>query len=86
MRTAMAKKVTADPNTIMAVQAILNSMLGWGNVLVGPLSAQLIRGTAQRGSYGISRYEDVVYFSGSCMLGSAAILLVPYLRKLKPGV
>ena len=86
MRAAMARQVTNDPNTIMALQAILSSGLGWGNVLVGPISSVLIRGTADRGGYGISRYEDVVYFSGSCMLGSAAILLVPYLRRLKPGV
>lgn len=86
MRTAMAKQITNDPLTLIALQAILSGSPGLGNVLVGPISAKLIHGRADTSAYGVSRYEDLIYFTGSCMLGSAVVLLVPYLRFLKPKV
>jgi MFS family permease len=82
MRAAMVKQITNDPTTLMALQSILNGSLGWGNILVGPISANLIRGGVSKARYGVSKYEDLVYFTGACMLGSAVLLMVPFTRRL----
>ncbi|KIV99376.1 uncharacterized protein PV09_08921 [Verruconis gallopava] len=82
MRSAMARRITNDPTTLMALQSILNGSLGWGNILVGPISAKLIHNSKNKGGYGLSKYEDLIYFTGSCMLGSAVVLLLPYFRLL----
>jgi predicted MFS family arabinose efflux permease len=78
MRSAMAKQLTSDPNTLMALQSILNGSLGIGNILVGPLSSTMIAGTVDVGEYGVQKYVGVVTFSGSCMLASALVLTTSF--------
>lgn len=83
MRSAMARKITVDPTTTVALQSILNASLGWGVILVGPISARLLHGNARVGAYGAERYDRLVYFSGGCMIGSALLLALPALRLRK---
>jgi hypothetical protein len=78
MRSAMVKQLTSDPNSLMALQSILNGSLGVGNILVGPLSSILIAGVADVSGYGIRKYFGVVIFSGSCMVTSALILTISF--------
>jgi hypothetical protein len=82
LRAAMAKQFTSDPTTLIALQSILISVTGLGNIAVGPISAALIHGKGSKWSYGVRRYEYVIYFTGSCMLGSAVVLVMPLARRL----
>lgn len=78
MRVAMGKSVTKDPSSVVAIQAILVFCLGVGNILVGPISAELIHSGVIVGEYGADKYKEVVIFTGSCMLGSVLVLAIPW--------
>jgi hypothetical protein len=55
---------------------------GIGNVLAGPTSAALVKGTVNPGDYGVGKYRRVVLFVGCCMLLSGASIILSY---IKPG-
>lgn len=75
--------ITAEPSAAFAAFGLLNFGKGVGNVLAGPVGGSLLSiDTRQRG-YGAGKYEAIVLFTGSCMILSAAAILVRYLDSTK---
>ncbi|EXJ74679.1 uncharacterized protein A1O5_01372 [Cladophialophora psammophila CBS 110553] len=80
----MGMGVTADATSAFAVFGLFNFGKGIGNVLAGPISANMLFKHINVGRYGVGKYEALVLFTGSCMLASAVSIAVGYLslRKL----
>lgn len=74
MWARMGTAVTSEPTAAFATFGLFCFGKGVGNVLAGPISGTLITGMVQLGSYGASRYEAVVVFTGACMLVSAGCI------------
>lgn len=72
MWARMGTAVSSEPTAAFAIFGLFCFQKGVGNVLAGPISGALITGMVRFGSYGVSRYEAVVVFTGVCMLVSAA--------------
>lgn len=70
----MAMAVSRDPSDSFAAFGLLNFGKGIGNVMAGPLSGALLQRTTNMQSYGSTKFEAVVLFTGSCMVLSAAII------------
>ena len=79
----MGTSISNEPTAAFAAFGLLNFGKGIGNILAGPISGALLSSNVKSGAYGIGRYEPVVLFTGSCMLLSAAIIPLSYLRLLK---
>jgi predicted MFS family arabinose efflux permease len=80
--TAMwARIVTAisrEPSASQAMFSLFCFGKGIGNVLTGPISAVLLRGTTENEGYGKGIYLKVVIFPGACLLSSAGSLSTTY--------
>lgn len=74
----MGTAISSEPTGAFAAFGLLNVGKGFGNVLAGPISGLLLRKTVDTRSYGASRYEAIVVFSGSCLALSAVILPLCY--------
>lgn len=87
MRARMGTAVSEEPTAALATFGILTFCQGCGNVLAGPISADLLSGGVQRESYGIRRYMALVVFTGGCMLLSALSIGSWYIRprRLRAG-
>lgn len=83
MRVAMGRKVSDDPNAVVATYAILVFLQGVGNILAGPISAGLLNLNVRIGTYGIARYKALVIFTGACMALSALSIALWYSRPRK---
>ena len=68
----MGTSVSSEPNAAFTAFGLLNFGKGVGNVLAGPIGGALVRPIFRKSAYGVLRYEDVVLFTGSCMVVSAA--------------
>lgn len=79
----MGTSISNEPTAAFAAFGLLNFGKGVGNVLAGPISGALLSKTVNLSSYGIARYEPVVLFTGSCMLLSAAIIPMSYIRRIR---
>ncbi|OAG42755.1 hypothetical protein AYO21_03038 [Fonsecaea monophora] len=76
----MGMGVTTDVTSAFAVFGLFNFGKGIGNVLAGPISANmLLFDRINVGRYAIGKYEVLVLFTGSCMLASAVSIAVGYL-------
>ncbi|TVY85392.1 Fujikurins efflux protein [Lachnellula suecica] len=75
MRVGMGKAVSDDPSAVVATYAILVFCQGIGNVLVGPLSSALLSQKTVLDAYAISKFKNVVIFTGGSMFLSAAVIL-----------
>ena len=80
MRARMGTTVSEEPTAALATFGILTFCQGSGNVLAGPISASLLSGGIQRGSYGVLRYKGLIVFTGGCMLLSALSVGSWYIR------
>ena len=76
----MCTRVSDNPAAALASYSILSFEKGIGNVLSGPISAGLLSQTVVLGSYGVSRYENLILFTGGCMLLSALTMVAWYLK------
>jgi MFS family permease len=74
MRVAMGRTVSDDPSAAVVTYSLLVFVQGIGNILVGPISAGLLSPKFRLGDYGVSRYKDLVIFTGTCMFVSALII------------
>lgn len=75
MRVGMGKAVSDDPSAVVATYAILVFCQGVGNVLVGPISSGLLSQNIVLDTYAISKFKNVVIFTGGSMFLSAAVIL-----------
>lgn len=82
MWARMGTSVASEPASAFAAFGLLNFGKGVGNVLAGPIGGALLstRSAVEKGSYGTTRYETVVLFTGSCMFVSAITIGLKYLR------
>lgn len=80
MRVAMGRAVSEDASSTVATYSLLVFLQGIGNILAGPISAALIRQDVAAEDYGLSKYRDVVLFTGVSMFTSSLALGVWYLR------
>ena len=71
----MGMQINQDPNEALTSWTFLAFEKGVGNVLTGPISAALISQTITINSYGISKYKNVVLFTGACMLCSSLVIV-----------
>lgn len=69
-----------EPTAAFASFGLLNFGKGVGNVLAGPISGALLGNAVNVHDYGVMRYKTVVLLTGSCMIASAAIIPLSYLR------
>lgn len=74
MRVAMGRAVSNDPSTIFTTYAVFVFLQGVGNVLVGPISAALISGPAERGHFAVGKYGGVVALTGASSALAALII------------
>lgn len=68
--------IASEPSAAFAAFGLLNFGKGVGNVLAGPIGGSLLTNVAERSGYGAGKYELVVLFTGSCMMLSAAAILL----------
>jgi MFS family permease len=76
MRVAMGRAVSDDPSTVFATYAIFVFLMGVGNIMVGPLSAELMapREIIQERFAG-NKYETMVILTGVTSFFAAFIVL-----------
>ena len=74
MRVAMGRTVSNDPSAAVATYSLLVFVQGIGNILVGPISAGMLSQRISLDDYGVSRYKDLVIFTGTCMFASALMI------------
>ncbi|KAF4632193.1 hypothetical protein G7Y89_g5938 [Cudoniella acicularis] len=86
MRVAMGKAVSHDPSAVVATYSILVFLQGIGNVLAGPISNGLLSQNISLGVYGISKYKELVIFTGSCMSLSAGVIAFWYMLPRKTRI
>lgn len=81
--------IDSEPSAAFAAFALLNFGKGAGNVLAGPIGGAMLKrnldggGGEGGGGYGAQRYEVVILFTGSCMLVSAATIVLCYVDGAK---
>ncbi|OQE38559.1 hypothetical protein PENCOP_c008G05011 [Penicillium coprophilum] len=81
MWARMSTSVSADPTAMSMIFSLFCFGKGIGNVLTGPLSANLISRVLVLENYGLTKYMAVVIFTGSCMSLSGMIVGSRYLGK-----
>ncbi|KAK5074347.1 hypothetical protein LTR51_004934 [Lithohypha guttulata] len=75
--------IDSEPNAAFAAFALLNFGKGIGNVLAGPIGGALLNTNLQAGRYEGRAYGRIVMFTGSCLLVSAATIVVCFLDAAK---
>ncbi|KAG4442513.1 hypothetical protein IFR05_002013 [Cadophora sp. M221] len=78
LRVGMGRAVSDDPSAVVATYAILSFCQGIGNVLVGPISSVLLSQRSILDEYAISRFRNVVIFTGGSMILSG-IVVIPWM-------
>lgn len=81
MWARMSTAISEDPSAAQTVFGTFNFGKGIGNVLAGPISAALLKASANAGGYG-GMYKAIVIFPGICLLLSAGSLS-PLFCKMK---
>ena len=76
----MGTALSEDPTAAMATFSLFAFQKGVGNVLAGPISAALILGVTDTANYGVTRYQNIVIFTGAGMLLSSLSMGVWYLK------
>lgn len=80
MWARMGTAISSEPTTAFTTFGLFCLQKGIGNVLTGPISATLIGQTINDRVYGLVKYKAVVVFTGSCMLASAASVVIGHIR------
>lgn len=78
----MGTAVSGEPTGAFAAFGFLNFGKGIGNMLAGPVGGALLKKVVHVDSYGTTKYELVVFFTGSCMVVSSATIALCYIRKI----
>lgn len=79
----MGTSISSEPTAAFTAFGLLNFGKGIGNVLAGPISAALLKDVVNVHRYGTVRYETLVLFTGSCMVVSAAVIPLCYVKKTR---
>ena len=82
----MGMAISSEPTAAFTAFGLLNFQKGVGNVLSGPIGGAMLRSAVNVHRYGTKKYEVVVLFTGSCMLLSAATIVLAYLDPAKCGI
>ena len=77
----MCTEVSDNNSGALASYSVFSFEKGIGNVLSGPISGALISQTTILGSYGILRYENLILFTGGCMLLSSLTMVAWYVKR-----
>jgi MFS family permease len=77
----MGTSVSSEPTGAFAAFGFLNFGKGVGNMLAGPVGGALLKEMVHVGSYGCTKYESVVLFTGSCMIVSSMTIVLYYFRE-----
>lgn len=80
MWARMGTAISSEPTTAFTTFGMFCLQKGIGNVLTGPISAALIGQKVNNRMYGVVKYEAVIFFTGTCMLASAASIAVGYIK------
>ena len=81
----MGQELGNDPNIGLVTFGIFAFLKGIGNVITGPISAELLLPNTNVQEYGLEKYRWIVSYCGICMLASSMIMVVFYVRKLLCG-
>jgi len=81
LRVAMGSAVSTDQNAILATYSTFVFLQGIGNVLVGPLAAELMHGGIEVDGYGAGRYKDIVVFVATTSMLGAVVITTPHVLK-----
>ena len=76
----MVTAVSEEPSAHQSMFSLFNFQKGVGNVLAGPISAGLLKASANSSGYGHGMYKAIVVFTGVCLLLSAGSLGGVYVR------
>ncbi|KAJ5519679.1 MFS monocarboxylate [Penicillium fimorum] len=74
MWARMSTTVSADPMAMSMIFSLFCFGKGIGNILTGPISANLISRVLVLENYGLTKYMAVVMFTGGCMAFSGVIV------------
>lgn len=69
-----------DQANTMRIYGWLSAIRGVANVLAGPVSGWLISGEVELGQWGLGMFKPLIVFTGVCLLASAFVGLVGWLR------
>lgn len=83
LRVRMGSAVSSDPSTALATFSIFVFSQGFGSVLAGPISAGLLVNDTNVKGYGLTRYKEIVIFTGACMILSVVCIAGRYVIKLQ---
>ena len=80
--------IDSEPTAAFAAFALLNLGKGIGNVLAGPIGGALLESTSSAGRYDTRSFDGIVLFTGSCLMASAAIIVMCYvdIARLEKGL
>ncbi|KAK2050983.1 MFS general substrate transporter [Colletotrichum caudatum] len=80
MWARMSSAVSGNPTSSDTIFTLFNFGKGIGNVLAGPISAQLISGVSSTASYALQKYLGAVVFTGACMFLSSCTIALWHLK------
>lgn len=80
LRARMATAISGESTGALATFGILVGCEGVGNVLAGPISAELLSEDVRRNVFALGRFREMVVFTGVCMVGSAVSVGAWYAR------
>ena len=82
----MGQELGDDPNIGIVTFGIFAFLKGIGNVITGPISAELLLPDTNAHKYALERYRWIVSYCGVCMFACSMVMVVFYLRKVIPGL
>ena len=80
----MCSELSDDPTVALMAFGTFAFLKGVGNVITGPISAELIRPQTLTWEYAVGKYMWIVSYSGVCMFACSIIMVVLFfVRRLK---
>ena len=77
----MGSELSDDPIVALMAFGIFAFLKGVGNVITGPISAELIRPKILVWDYAVGRYKWIVWYSGICMLACSISMVALFLAR-----
>ena len=74
LRVAMGRAVSDDPSTVVSTFAFFVFLQGVGNILVGPISAALMKAPTVMERFGTGKYEGVIILTGTSSAVAASVI------------
>ena len=78
----MGQELGDDPNIGIVTFGIFAFLKGIGNVITGPISAELLLPDTNVQKYALERYRWIVSYCGICMFACSLVMVVFYIKKL----